>query len=263
MKYLNYYIFGIFCVGFSTMFAQERSSHPELITDRPDATESSKTVPLKSLQLEIGAYFETFDADTYKINTYGYNTSLLRYGLLDNLELRAGWNIQDLKTENNLTNSEDLASGFSPLLLGIKLQVTEEKGLLPQIALIGHLELPFLASQDYRPEATGVNFRFSFSNTLSEKAGLGYNLGAQWDENSLDVAYVYTLVYGYSISDKLGAYAEVYGDFPEDASANHYFDLGLTYLVLNNFQLDFALGRSFTEGQDLLIITGFSFRIPN
>ncbi len=73
---------------------------------------------------------------------------------------------------------------------------------------------------------------------------------------------MYTLAYGYSITKNLGAYAEVYGDLPEDNRANHYWDVGLVYLVKNNFQLDATLGRSFTEGQDLLISAGFSYLIP-
>jgi len=54
---------------------------------------------------------------------------------------------------------------------------------------------------------------------------------------------------------------EVYGDFPEDSRANHLWDAGVTYLLSPDFQLDATVGSSFTEGQDILLSTGFSYRI--
>lgn len=83
-----------------------------------------------------------------------------------------------------------------------------------------------------------------------------------WSNDSPEASYIYTLAYGYSISDKFGAYAEVYGDLPEDSKANHLWDAGVTYLISNNLQLDASFGTSFTEGQDLLLSAGVSFRIP-
>ena len=72
---------------------------------------------------------------------------------------------------------------------------------------------------------------------------------------------MYTLAYGYAITDKLGAYAEVYGDLPEDNRANHFWDAGLTYAIAPLVQLDATIGKSITDGQDLLISAGVSFRI--
>ena len=151
---------------------------------------------------------------------------------------------------------------LSPLLLGVKIDITEEKNGIPEIALIGHVFPIFSASQDYRPETTAIDFRFSLSHTLNEKSSIGYNIGAQWGDDSSDAAAIYTVAYGYSLTDKFGAYAELYGDLPEDSSANHYWDAGFTYLVSNNIQLDTYFGTSITKGQDILIGLGASFRIP-
>ncbi len=263
MKNLKHNI-GILFFGMSLgIFAQETKEVPEMITDRPDATESPNTVPVHSFQIETGAFYESFKENNNETETIGYNTTLVRYGLLEKFELRIGWNFEEGRTSVNNIRSGDVTSGFSPLLLGAKVEVTEEKGLLPEIALLGHLMLPFMASTDYRPETTGVDFRFSFAHTLNEKSSIGYNLGAQWGDDSSEAAYVYTFVYGYAILEKLGVYAEVYGDLPEDNKANHYWDAGITYSIQNNIQLDATIGKSFTEGQDILISTGVSIRIPN
>ncbi len=241
---------------------EELNSIGTIETDRPDATEASSTVPKNHLQFETGAFFETFEKNQIKTESFTYNTMLVRYGLSDNFELRLGWDFREEITYLNSQKMGDIASGLSPLLLGMKVYITEEKGWIPEVSLIGHIFLPFTASTDYRPETTGIDFRFSLSHTLSEKSSLGYNIGMAWGEDSPEASYIYTLAYGYSITDTFGAYVELYGDLPEDNRANHYWDAGLTYLISNNFQLDVSFGTSITEGQDLLLSAGASFRLP-
>lgn len=241
-------------------FSQETENSEALVTDRPDATEASSTVGKGVLQFETGGLYESFEENNIKSENYTYNTMLIRYGILDNLEFRLGWDFVEGVTTVNGNKLDNVTSGLSPLLLGMKLDIAEEKGCMPEIALIGHVFPVFSASEDYRPEYTGVDFRFSLSHTLSEKSSLGYNIGAQWVNDSPEAAAIYTLAYGYSFTDKFGMYAEVYGDFPEDSSANHYWDAGLTYLVNNDLQLDAYVGTSITEGQDLLLGLGFSYR---
>ncbi|MFP4844686.1 transporter [Winogradskyella sp. PE311] len=242
-------------------FAQENEEGEALVTDRPDATEASSTVGKGVLQLETGGLYETFEANNIKSESYTYNTMLVRYGILDNLELRLGWNFVEGVTKLNGNKLDNVASGLSPLLLGVKIDIAEEKDGMPEIALIGHVFPLFSASTDFRPETTGVDFRFSLSHTLGEKSSLGYNIGAQWGDDSPEAAAIYTVAYGYSLSDKFGFYAELYGDFPEDNSANHYWDAGFTYLASNNLQFDIYGGTSITEGQDLLLGMGLSYRM--
>ena len=246
----------------SNVIAQDKESLGPLETDRPDATEASSTVPKGYLQVETGAFYQSFEKNQIKNESFTYNTTLIRYGLSDNFELRIGWDLQEEVTYINSKKLEDVSSGFSPLLLGMKVYITEEKGWIPEISLIGHVFLPFTASTDYRPETTGVDFRFSLAHSLSERSSLGYNLGMAWRNDSSEANYIYTIAYGYSISEKFGAYVELYGDLPEDSKANHLWDAGMTYLVSNNLQLDMSFGTSITEGQDLLLSVGFSFRIP-
>ena len=247
------------CLLMSIFFmnAQEedkKKDYGTISTDRPDQTEASNVVPKKFLQIETGAFYEELN----NIKATTYNTTLLRYGLLDNLELRLGFDNTKVKF-----NSNTIASGFSPLLLGVKIGITEEKGALPEIAFIGHVNMPFLASNDFDTKSTGTDFRFSLSHTLSERSSLGYNLGMAWDGDITTASYIYTIAYGYSISDKVGAYFELYGDIPEDSSFNHLWDAGFTYLVSDNIQLDVSGGTGITKNvQDLFLSAGISIRIP-
>ncbi len=264
MKLRGTILFTFFAsLSFSSIFSQEKTAPGALITDRPDATESPTVVPKGYLQIETGAFYEDSGEDAFKQKTTTFNTTLLRYGLLDNLELRIGWDFAEVKTEINGTELDDVASGLSPLLLGAKIGVAKEKGWLPEIGLIGHVFLPFSAGEDFRPETTGIDFRFSFAHTLSEKSSLSYNLGAEWGDDSSEAAYIYTISYGYSVTDTFGLYAELYGDLPEDSSANHLWDAGVTYLLSDSIQLDATVGSGITKGQNLLLSAGVSIRLPN
>ena len=244
-------------------YAQDTEPLDALITDRPDATESPNAVPKGFLQVETGAFYESFEDNSIKYETYTYNTTLVRYGLLDNLELRLGWDFVEGITTISGRKLDDVTSGFNPLLLGFKTGIAKESGCFPEIGFLGHLYLPFSASEDYKPETTGVDFRFSFAHTLSENSSLSYNLGAAWGDDSSEAAYVYTLAFGQGITEKLGAYAELYGDMPEQSKANHFWDAGLTYLISNNVQIDATIGTSITKGQDILLSAGMSFRLPS
>ncbi|MHA7058178.1 transporter [Aquimarina sp. M1] len=251
------------CLIFKAVFSQENNTIGPLVTDRPDATESPTVVPKGYLQIETGAFYEDAGTNALQQKTTTFNTTLLRYGLLDNLELRIGWDFAEIKTKINGVELEDIDSGLSPLLLGAKIGIAKEQGFLPEIGIIGHLFLPFTAAEDFRPETTAVDFRFSFSHTLNKKSNLSYNLGAAWRNDSPETAYVYTISYGYSITDSFGIYGELYGDLPEDSRANHLWDAGLTYLLTNNIQLDTTIGSGITEGQNLLLSAGISVRLPN
>lgn len=261
------YLISLLLIFTSVISAQENiqtsgSSEP-LVTDRPDATEASSTVGKGVLQIETGGLYESFEENSIQTQAYTYNTTLVRYGILDNLELRLGWDFVEGVTKVNRNKLNNVTSGLSPLLVGVKIDIAEEKNGMPEIALIGHVFPVFSASEDYRPETTGVDFRFSLSHSLNEKSSIGYNIGAQWGSDSSEAAAIYTVAYGYSITDKFGVYAELYGDLPEDNSANHFWDAGFTYLVSNDLQLDTYFGTSITKGQDVLIGLGASFRIPS
>lgn len=248
-------------LGISSMsFSQESLNESALVTDRPDATEASSTVGKGILQVETGMFYDSFNENDISLDNYTFNTTLIRYGILNNMEVRIGWDFVEGVTRINDNKLDNIISGFSPLLLGVKIDIAKENKGLPEIALIGHIFPLFTASHDFRPESTAVDFRFSLSHTLSEKSSLAYNVGAEWGNDSPETSAIYTIAYGQSITNNFGIYLELYGDLPEDSVANHYWDAGMTYLISNNLQLDAYIGTSITQGQDILIGAGASFR---
>jgi len=232
-----------------------------LITDRPDATESPSLVRKGFLQIETGGFYTDNGDDGFKTKEMTYNTTLLRYGLLENFELRIGLDYRSTEFESNGQQIGEKLNGTSPLLIGAKIGIAEENGWMPKMAILGHLSMPFTAGSDYRLENTGMDFKFSFDHTLNERSSIAYNLGARLDAENPELAYLYTLAYGYDLTSKIGVYVELYGDFPEDSSANHLWDAGFTYLANDDLQFDLTFGSGITEGQNLLLSAGLSYRI--
>jgi len=235
-------------------FAQEKEEKKELplSADRPDQTETSVLVPKGMFQMENGFSYEKTNGNESEWMTL---STLIKYGVNDNFELRL------IAEYTTLRSATDTVSGLLPIKLGIKAKLTDEKGAVPAISLLGHLLLPNTASKNLKAEYYAAEFRIAAQHTLSDKFNLGYNIGAEWDGETPDATFIYTLTTGASITEKLGAFVEVYGFAPEDDAANHNFDAGLTYLLNNDFMIDASCGVGLTENApDYFLSAGFSFR---
>ncbi len=246
-----------------TLAVAAQDNIPELITDRPDQTESSAVVPHKSLQIETGFVLENDETDLTDQKSFAYNTTLLRYGLLDNFELRLGLEYIGERVTLKDTDAKTTISGFSPLYTGFKVKITNEADWRPEIAFLGGLILPFTANDDFKPEYTAANIRFSISHTLSDRFSLGYNLGVEWDGETAIPGYFYSIALGIAITEKAGMYIEGFGLIPENGNAEHLLDAGLTYLLMPNFQLDLSAGIGLNnEAADNFVSFGITYRLP-
>lgn len=238
-------------IGFAQEITQKEIE--SIQTDRPDQTETPALTPVKMFQIETGFSYEKIDHNN---SQFVIPTILWKYGVSENFELRL---ITEFHKNENFNSYND---GIPPVLIGCKIRISEEKGILPKTSLIGHLSLPNLAKTEYKNTYLAPEFRFAMQHTLSEKFSFSYNLGAEWDGLSAKATYLYTAALGYSITDKMGSYIELYGFAPEQQKANHNFDGGFTYLISNNFMIDASGGVGLTENApDYFYALGFSFRI--
>jgi hypothetical protein len=245
-----------------TEFVKAQDEIPALITDRPDQTESSAVVPRRFLQIETGFVLANDNDSQAKRKLFAYNTTLLRYGLLTNLELRLGLEYLGEKTELKNTDSTNIVTGLSPAYVGFKVKITDEDGWKPEIAFLGGLVLPFTANSYFKPTHTAGTFRFAFSHTLSDRFSLGYNLGAKWNGIDAVPGFFYSLVFGVVIIDNLGMFVESYGLIPEEENAEHLLDAGFTFLLLPNFQLDVSGGIGLQNSVNNFISFGLTYRLP-
>jgi hypothetical protein len=254
----------IFVLLTFSLITKSQDEKPELITDRPDQTESSAVVPHKSLQIEIGFAIENDVTDLIEQKSFTYNTTLFRYGLLENFELRLG--IEYLEEKLSLINVDttNTFSGLSPIYTGFKIKIADEDGWKPAVAFLGGLVLPFTANKEFKPEYSAANMRFAFAHTLSDRFSIGYNLGAEWDGETAVPEYFYSAALGIGLTDKLGMFVEGFGLIPEKGNSEHLFDVGFTYLVHPNFQLDVSGGIGLNDNAaDNFVSFGLTYRLPN
>ncbi|MFO7655791.1 MAG: transporter [Bacteroidales bacterium] len=235
----------IVLVHLLTFTLNAQINEPGLITDRPDQTESSAIVPVSKVQIETGMVLENDQSDLIKQKSFVYNSTLLRYGVFSNFELRLG--LEYAKDRFILNDSATIASGFSPLYTGFKIKISEEDKWLPEIAFLGGFVMPFTAGKDYKPSYSAANLRFAFSHTLSEMFSIGYNLGMEYDGESAIPGYFYSVAIGIGISEKIGMFIESYGIIYEEGNAEHLTDFGFTYLLLPGFQIDISAGKGINE----------------
>jgi hypothetical protein len=221
-------------------------------TDRPDQTECPFIVPKYCIQAENGFLIEIPTTGSKNIN---YPSILWKFGINDRLEFRLITELLYEKVNNKIT------SGLSPITIGFKVNLFESKGILPITSFIGHLTTPNIGSKEFNSTYWAPSFKFAMQNKLSDKMTLGYNLGAEWDGETPEPTFIYSLTTGYSITDKIGVYAEVYGFLPQKSKADHRFDGGLTYLISNNILVDLSGGFGLTENApDHYIAVGLSYR---
>jgi len=226
-----------------------------LASDRPDFVEASVTVGRGVRQLEMGYTFFLDDNGVTRTTSHSFPEFLLRVGVwADWLELRAGWNFSS-STQNfdPLTRS---ISGSEDLYLGLKLGLTPQDGIFPEMALVPQMTVPTghsaLTAGKVLP---GVNWLYGWdiNDFLSLGASTQANLAIDdlAGDEFLEFAQAFTI--GYTLTEKLGAYTEWFMITPAGAEitpTQHFMDGGFTYKVTNDLQLDIRVGKGISGASD-------------
>jgi Putative MetA-pathway of phenol degradation len=207
---------GIF---FSTTTDQLFARKTPIQLDRPDQTECPFIVLKNYIQVEHGFSFENIHAEA---KSYSYPSTLWKFGLNEHFEFRLLTEFVTAKENNETT------TGLSPIPIGFKTNICKEKGWIPTTSFIGHLNTFTWGSKPFHTSYIAPSFRFTMQHTLSSKVSLAYNLGAEWNGETPDQTYIYTLTTGISLNEKLGAYLELYGFVPVHENVDHRFDGGFT-----------------------------------
>ena len=103
----------------------------------------------------------------------------------------------------------------------------------------------------------GTINKLSISHVITDDIGVGYNLGY----NNFGVGdgdATYSLAIGVGITDKVGVYFEPYGEFIEFDEHISNFDAGFTFLLRDNFQLDYSFGVGLNNDMNYMSV-GFSW----
>lgn len=244
----------------------------EMITDRPDATESSQTVLPGYVQIESGMTF--FQEDEGGVDTSGFAgpETLVRIGLDQNSELRLEFSGYNQLREKPAGGSTSQTDGIGDGGIGFKLKLGEDD-FLGEMAFLTMMTLPW-GKDGISSERVEPSYRFTFARDLNEDLSLGFNLGQAWvseedrfgDKDTRSV-FQYTLSLGISMTDRLGSFVEFFGDVPTGSGSGgpaNSFNGGFTYLLKENVQLDVVSGVGLSgSAEDWFIGCGISVRLPN
>jgi hypothetical protein len=220
-----------------------------LASDRPDVTEASSTVGRGVSQLEMGYTYFYDDGNGARLESHSYPEMLLRQGFLaDWLELRVGWNFAGESERIATAPFSITSSGVEDLYLGIKLGLTQQQGILPEMALVPQMTVPLGSSFSADRVLPGANWLYGWevSDFISTAGGTQFNLAVDGSTADEYVEYIQTWTIGYSLAEKIGAYTEWFVLVPagaESARTEHYFDGGFTYNWSNNLQFDVRVGK--------------------
>jgi len=193
----------------------------DIITDRPDQTESAVVVGEKKIQIESGILNQENSGGEKKLSI---PTNLFRYGISEKIELRL-----------NLEHSDKKNYGIESVEIGSKINLNKNQNSLTKIALLSHLLLP------KKEENLGIMNLISISHDQIKNLSIGYNLGYTHFMNQSGFLK-YSIAFGSGLSEKIGFFIETYGEIEKSEIPISNFDSGFTYLVRDNLQIDVSFG---------------------
>ena len=273
MRYSNFVWLCIFLASHlaAPISAQVVLPAPDLVTDRPDQTESASVVPRGWGQIELGWTFGHDDEAGVDVETVEGPDTLLRLGVHERIELRVGWD-GHVRQRVDSDGGRSTFDGLGDMSLGAKILLAEGTASRPQVALLLESTVP-VGDEEVTSDSYDPSFRFNFDHDLSDRTGLGINLGAQWQETlgpsgrEEAGSFLYTAALGHSLTDRWGTFVEIYGsesfsgpDLPGEIS----LDGGVTWLLRPYLQFDLAGGIGLSESaEDWFVGLGVSYRWPD
>lgn len=195
-----------------------------IVTDRPDFTESTDTIPTHyRVQIEGGYTYSS--EDTAKTHTIG--EILCRVPLNASIELRIGF-------PSFIT--QEGTSGLSDANLGAKFHLADAKGWIPNLAVIAMTSIPLndpnFGDHDLQPLA-----KLCFGWDLNDTTSLSGNLNVGQTAFSLSL--------GQSWTNQTQTFMETYVLAPssKNGPSAWVFNGGVTYLFTPDFQGDIRIGK--------------------
>lgn len=244
-----------------SLLAQDRQL-PELVTDRPDFTESSDVVGTGIMQLEFGTSFEGDGRSDARDRMVTTPLALLRVGVSRRVELRVssdGYIVDRL--DSGL--GESTTRGQADLEVGAKL-VLKDGASGFGMAIIPMMSLP-TGADGVSSGTIDPTVKFTWATALPNDFGLSGNINVSrlGDELGRYTEPALSLSLGHGLPAGFGAYWEAYGFMPQGGERASAWTLntGVTHSIGGNAQLDLEIGRGVTAAApDWFVGVGFGIR---
>jgi hypothetical protein len=245
----------------------ETGGPPAMITDRPHFSEASNLVGLGRVQVETGYTIGYDRSGTTSVQSQSFGEPLVRVGLFAEwFEFRIADTYVTEQVRDTATGNSHYR-GLDDLYLGAKVALTEQMGVLPEIAIFPQMRVPSGADH-FSSQRVLPGYNLAYSWMLNDWIELECN--SQMNRRLDDAGHYYVEVIQtanleYELTEKLNAFTEWFVFTPCGAVAaqtQHYFHGGFWYLVTPNMQFDIHAGFGVSQASDDLGYTGggFSFR---
>jgi Putative MetA-pathway of phenol degradation len=242
----------------------------ELSTDRPDQTESPYTVDAGHFQVEIDLVSAVFDRDRSgggDRRTTGWGTEVnLKAGLWNNVDIQFVFDpFVHARLDDLITHTKETASGFADFQTRLKVNLWGNDGGKTALAIMPFVKWPLPVSGLRNGQTEGGVI---FPLAIELPAGWSTTLMTEYDFVSTGVDgystdFVNSITFSHDLVGELGGYIEFFSVVSSASNSKWegQFDLGFTYGVNDNLQLDTGCNFGVAgSAPDFNPFVGFSFR---
>ena len=233
----------------------------ELSTDRPDKTESPYTVDAGHLQIELDLVSYSYDRDNsehadHTVENFAVAPANFRWGLTNKVEIQLiaeTFVIENTNDRDARTNKT--ISGFGDMLVRCKINFWGNDGGQSAVAMMPFIKFP--------TNRTGLGNNvveggviFPLALALPRDWSLGAMTEIDWLQDATNSGYhpefVNTITLGHEIVKNVSGYVEFFSSVSTEKDAEWIgtFDVGLTYQVSANMQLDAGVNIGLTRSAD-------------
>jgi len=221
------------------------ATQAQISADRPGFGDGSATVAPGTLQAGLG-----YAVNGNGITSHELGQLLLRYGLLDGVELRGG-------VGSYVLNESPFDDGYSGTSVGAKLRLFQnDVSALSGVATLG---LPTgTGAFDTPDDRARQEVKLAYDGALGEGLTLSVNGGASFfydegvqEDRAVEWLFIPTLSFG--VTDDVGAYVGYAGFYTDGPNAN-WVEGGLTLLTTLDTQLDLNTGLRVDDTGDAFFV---------
>lgn len=220
-----------------------------IITERPGFSSSPYTLFPGGVQVEAGYRFQS-DGQGTDIDSHTLPLTLVRLGLVENIELQLGWNGYTWAEAGNTD-----VDGSNDASVGIKWQLTDSRARLP-VSLFAGVSVPIGSdafSSDEVDPTIGAFWSF--------RAGVDWFGTVTLSEPGDDTRFANAVGVSLPLTATLGSYVEFYGIYGGEGGTEHYLNGGVTFLQRFNLQLDASVGVGLNDqSADFFLDAGLGYR---
>lgn len=256
---ISFFLLILIGFGGHNLFAQKEMAE-NTSTEQPGFYVGTYTMYPGNFQVEVNGTLERV-YDNINYNAFSIPAALLRYGVSDWLEVRAGTEVVRTVFNNSGTNLG--ITQVNPFLLGVKAQVIQPGEKLPELSLRAHLRIPRTGSNGAGTWDLAPNIMAITNFPVLRDFTAFINLGIDWPGDDTTPTYQYGIALERGIARNLTGYVEAYGfQFGNRATLDHRYDLGAYYAITNTLQLDLSGGIAPSEVYTSWFVSGgLSFRV--